>query len=51
MKNIRKMRKKAKKKEKKFKFKNFEKLGHISMKKRMKKEIVICFMIAILLIR
>lgn len=51
MENIRKMRKKAKKKEKKFKLKKFEKLGHISIKKRMTKEIIICFTIATLLIR
>lgn len=51
MNNIRKMRKKAKKKDKKFKLKKFEKLGNISIKKRMKKEILVCFLVATLLIR
>jgi hypothetical protein len=45
------MKKKAKKKEKKINLNKIEKKGNISRKKRMKNEIIVVFLIAILLIR
>lgn len=51
MRNIKKMKKKAKKKEKKINLNKIEKKGNISRKKRMKNEIIVVFLIAVLLIR